>query len=67
MAKKTGRLLAHSDLSIKEVAERLNFPNAGTLHETLVSLAAPPFFGKFVKQHMGNTPASIQKMSNNNQ
>ena len=60
VAKEAERLLTHSDLSIKEIANRLNFPNAGTLHETLVSLAAPPFFGKFVKQHLGDTPANIQ-------
>ena len=47
VAKEAERLLTHSDLSIKEVADRLNFPNAS-------------FFGKFVKQHLGDTPASIQ-------
>ena len=60
VAKEAERLLTHSDQSIKEIANRLNSPNAGTLHETLVSLAAPPFFGKFVKQQLGDTPANIQ-------
>ena len=47
VAKEAERLLTHSDQSIKEVADRLNFPNAS-------------FFGKFVKQHLGDTPANIQ-------
>ena len=47
VAKEAERLLTHSDQSIKEIANRLNFPNAS-------------FFGKFVKQQLGDTPANIQ-------
>lgn len=47
VAKEVERLLAHSDRNIKEIAFQLNFPNAS-------------FFGKFVKAHLGDTPAKIQ-------
>ena len=54
VAKEAERLLTHSDQSIKEVADHLNFPNAS-------------FFGKFVKQHLGDTPANIQNRQNKQQ
>ena len=47
VAKEAERLLTHSDFSIKEIADQLKFPNAS-------------FFGKFVKAHLGDTPANIQ-------
>lgn len=42
------RLLRHSDLSIKEIANELNFPNLS-------------FFGKFVKAHLGMSPSEFRK------
>lgn len=43
------RLLSHSDLSIKEIANYLQFPNLS-------------FFGKFVKAHLGSSPSQFRKM-----
>lgn len=43
------RLLSHSDLSIKEIANYLEFPNIS-------------FFGKFVKAHLGCAPSKFRKM-----
>lgn len=40
--------LKHTDLSIKQVADRLGFAN-------------PSFFGKYVKQHFGKTPVQIRE------
>jgi len=40
--------LKHSDLSIKQVADLLGFPN-------------PSFFGKYVKDHFGLTPIELRK------
>lgn len=48
VAKEAERLLQHSSQSIKEVSSQLNFPNAS-------------FFGKFVKTHLGDTPANIRR------
>ena len=39
--------LTHTDLTLKQVADRLGFPN-------------PSFFGKYVKEHFGMTPAQIR-------
>lgn len=47
VAKEAERQLKHSECSIKEIANALNFPN-------------PSFFGKFVKMRLGNTPAEIR-------
>lgn len=43
------RLLLHSDMSIKEIANYLDFPNLS-------------FFGKFVKTHLGCSPSQFRKM-----
>lgn len=43
------RLLLHSDMSIKEIAAYLGFPNLS-------------FFGKFVKAHLGCSPTVFRKM-----
>lgn len=43
------RLLSHSDMSIKEIANYLDFPNLS-------------FFGKFVKAHLGCSPSQFRKM-----
>lgn len=48
MSKEIGRQLLNSDKSLKEIADMLNFPNAS-------------FFGKFVKEHLGDTPANIRR------
>lgn len=40
--------LKHTDLSIKQVADRLGFAN-------------PSFFGKYVKQHFGKTPIQLRE------
>lgn len=50
VAKEAERRLKHSECSIKEIADALNFPN-------------PSFFGKFVKMRLGNTPAKIRNGS----
>lgn len=42
------RELSHSERNIKEIAYELGFPNLS-------------FFGKFVKTHLGDTPANIRK------
>ena len=42
------RLLSHSDMSIKEIANYLDFPNLS-------------FFGKFVKAHLGCSPTEFRK------
>lgn len=42
------RLLSHSDMSIKEIANHLDFPNLS-------------FFGKFVKTHLGYSPTEYRK------
>lgn len=42
------RLLLHSELSIKEIAVRLNFPNLS-------------FFGKYIKAHLGTSPTDFRK------
>jgi len=39
--------LKHSDLSIKQICNRLGFPNAS-------------FFGKYVKEHFGMTPTQLR-------
>lgn len=39
--------LKHSDKSIKEIAEEFNFPNQS-------------FFGKYVKAHLGTSPANYR-------
>lgn len=41
--------LKHSDKSIKEIAEEFNFPNQS-------------FFGKYVKMHIGMSPANYRNM-----
>ncbi len=43
------RLLSHSDMSIKEIANYLDFPNLS-------------FFGKFVKAHLGVSPTEYRRM-----
>lgn len=50
VSKEAERLLCNSGLSVKEISECLKFPNAS-------------FFGKFVKAHLGDTPATIQGRS----
>lgn len=45
---KIARLLRYSDLSIKEIANDLNFPNLS-------------FFGKFVRTHLGMSPSEYRK------
>lgn len=52
LSKRIDWQLRHSDKSIKEIADSLNFPN-------------PSFFGKFVKAHLGDTPANIRNQGNN--
>ena len=42
------RYLKHSNLSIKEIADRLNFPNLS-------------FFGKFTKSHLGVSPTEYRR------
>ena len=42
------RYLKHSNLSIKEIADRLNFPNLS-------------FFGKFTKSHLGMSPTEYRR------
>lgn len=42
------RLLSHSDLSVKEISNYLDFPNLS-------------FFGKFVKAHLGCSPSQFRK------
>lgn len=42
------RLLSHSEMSIKEIASLLDFPNLS-------------FFGKFVKAHLGCSPTEYRK------
>lgn len=42
------RYLRHSNLSIKEIADRLNFPNLS-------------FFGKFTKSHLGVSPTEYRR------
>lgn len=44
MAQRIRHLLLHSDMSVKEIATSLNFPNLS-------------FFGKFVRQHLGMSPS----------
>lgn len=39
--------LKQTDLSIKQISNRLNFPN-------------PSFFGKYVKEHLGMTPGKLR-------
>jgi len=39
--------LCQTDLSIKQISDRLGFPN-------------PSFFGKYVKQHFGMTPVDFR-------
>lgn len=46
--------LKHSEKSIKEIAEMFNFPNQS-------------FFGKYVKTHLGMSPARYRTCSNNNE
>lgn len=43
------RLLLHSDLTVKEIADKMNFPNLS-------------FFGKYVKSHLGASPTEYRKM-----
>lgn len=43
------RLLAHSDMSIKEIANYLDFPSLS-------------FFGKFVRAHLGCSPTEFRRM-----
>lgn len=45
---KIARLLRYSDLSIKEIAGELDFPNLS-------------FFGKFVRTHLGMSPTEFRK------
>lgn len=45
---KIARLLRYSDLSIKEIANELDFPNLS-------------FFGKFVRTHLGMSPSEFRK------
>ena len=40
--------LQQTDLSIKEICDRLGFPN-------------PSFFGKYVKEHFGMTPSKMRR------
>lgn len=40
--------LRHTDLSIKQIADALGFPN-------------PSFFGKYVKEHFGMTPVQVRE------
>ena len=47
------RLLSHSDMSVKEIANYLNFPNLS-------------FFGKFVKSHLGCSPTQFRMMKGKN-
>lgn len=42
------RLLSHSDMSVKEISNYLEFPNIS-------------FFGKFVKAHLGCSPTEFRK------
>lgn len=42
------RLLAHSDLTIKEIADELGFPSLS-------------FFGKYVRQHLGVSPTEYRR------
>lgn len=44
-------MLLHTGLSIKEISIKLDFPNLS-------------FFGKFVKQHLGSSPAEFRKRAN---
>ena len=44
------QLLEGSDLSIKEIANQLNFPTQS-------------FFGKYFKQYVGISPKNIEKAS----
>ena len=39
--------LKHTDLSIKQICDKLGFPN-------------PSFFGKYVKEHFGMPPAQFR-------
>ena len=45
-------LLSHSDMSIKEIANYLDFPNLS-------------FFGKFVKAHLGCSPTEYRRIKGN--
>ena len=42
------RLLSHSEMSVKEISNYLDFPNIS-------------FFGKFVKAHLGCSPTEFRK------
>lgn len=46
------RLLSHSDMSVKEIADRLGFPNLS-------------FFGKFVRAHLGCSPTHYRRINEN--
>ena len=46
--------LKHSEKSIKEIAADFNFPNQS-------------FFGKYIKTHLGMSPARYRTYSNNNE
>ena len=48
------RLLSHSDMSIKEIANYLDFPNLS-------------FFGKFVKAHLGCSPTEFRRLKGKQQ
>jgi AraC-like DNA-binding protein len=39
--------LKQTDLSVKQICDRLGFPN-------------PSFFGKYVREHFGMTPLAIR-------
>lgn len=45
------QMLLYSDLSVKEIANMLNFDNLS-------------FFGKFVKKHLGHSPVNYRKINN---
>lgn len=45
------QMLLYSDLTVKEIANTLNFDNLS-------------FFGKFVKKHLGHSPVNYRKINN---
>lgn len=45
------QMLLYSDLSVKEIASKLNFDNLS-------------FFGKYVKKHLGCSPLNFRKLNN---
>lgn len=48
------RLLSHSDMTIKEIVNYLDFPNLS-------------FFGKFVKAHLGTSPTEYRRTKGKNE